>query len=486
MTRRWKAALLALGALLAALTAGGAALSATRAAAGHGGGGGGGTAVTLTVGATQDGVTQASTGANEGAGGFDVADITGLGLTNYRIYGGMSRFEPVDDSTTYGSPTIAQIKANPAVVNWAQWDAEFARPDGYFWANTTPEAQVAFGSMLAALKTAGVQPVIVLRARDNNNQPSWISPCIATAADQAEWWEHVFAMVYETDVRNDYGVDRWEIGNEPNQRGQGWLDNSCTLAQYYAFANLTADAIRYVYATYLPGRTPIVHGPVISGAPNRETWAQGSLQNVDGAIDVFDYHWYSSNQDTVAAGYRSDVQTFDPDGVVEPLWLSEWGTYNSTYDTVSAALGYAQQLYLQNLPASYVSGSDVFSMYTWGSSDGLVDNSGVKSETYWAFKTFLLGTQGGKAEYPVSGNTSSSLSVLASEDSGGFYLTLINSGTTSMSVTANVSAHRTSGTGTLTEYSAASKAAVVASPVVSGGNVSFTIPASAIQTLRIP
>jgi len=441
--------------------------------------------VSITVGAGQIGVTQANTGANEGAGGFNINDITDVGFKNYRIYGGTGRYEPTDDGGAYGLPTIAEVKANPNIIDWATWDQQFNRPDGYFWSGY-PSADVSTATILTSLKTAGVEPVIVLRPRDNNNIAPWIAPCITTTADQNEWWEHVFAMVYQTNVRNDYRVDRWEIGNEPNQRGQGWLDNGCTMDQYWAFARLTTDAIKYVYATYLPGRAPIIHAPGISGAPSRTTWATASVDNIDDLTDVFDYHWYSSNQDDIAAGYSDILRSHDTDGVVEPMWLSEWGTYNSTYNTVGAAIGYMKELYLQNLPTSYVAGSDVFSMYTWGAAEGLVADNGAKSETYYAFKTFLLGTQGGKPQYAVDGNSNSSLSVLASSDASGFFLTFLNTGSSAVAVTADVSAHRSSGVGTVTEYSSANKAVVIGDAVVSSGKLNVTVPPASVQSVRVP
>src|SRR5688500_17365522 len=59
--------------------------------------GGGTVALNLTVTNTQIGITQQMIGAVEGDGGFSTADMTELGINNYRMYGGASRYEPVDD-----------------------------------------------------------------------------------------------------------------------------------------------------------------------------------------------------------------------------------------------------------------------------------------------------------------------------------------------------------------------------------------------------
>jgi hypothetical protein len=42
----------------------------------------------------------------------------GAGITTYRIYGGMHRWEWQDDDGVYGSLTIAEIQATPNGINW--------------------------------------------------------------------------------------------------------------------------------------------------------------------------------------------------------------------------------------------------------------------------------------------------------------------------------------------------------------------------------
>jgi len=74
---------------------------------------------TLTVSGTQSGVTSQYLGANEGSSQFNINDLVDLGINTYRIYGGMSRWEPTNAESTYGSPSIAQIEADPNVINWS-------------------------------------------------------------------------------------------------------------------------------------------------------------------------------------------------------------------------------------------------------------------------------------------------------------------------------------------------------------------------------
>ncbi len=74
---------------------------------------------TLTVSGTQSGVTSQYLGANGGSSQFNINDLVDLGINTYRIYGGMSRWEPTNAESTYGSPSIAQIEAAPNVINWS-------------------------------------------------------------------------------------------------------------------------------------------------------------------------------------------------------------------------------------------------------------------------------------------------------------------------------------------------------------------------------
>jgi hypothetical protein len=457
--------------------------------------GGGNLSVTVTgtqptmYGYNTPAVTTLSVGANEGAGRFNINDLTDLGITNYRLYAGASRFEPVDDDAVFGSPDIPSIKANPSIINWSAWDTQFNRPDGYFWALKPNQANVRASDMLTALHTANVKVVMANRPRDNNNTPAWMPAVpIVTQAEKNEWWEHAFATAYYVNVLHDWDVDRWEIHNEPNQNGQGWLDNGGSAAEYNEFLAQTTDAINYVYANYLGNRPRNIHAPGLSGNPNRNTWATTVLDGSDSLFDTFDYHWYSNNQDSIARGYIDTLIAHNTDGVIEPLWNSEWGTYNSTYNTVGAALDYADQLFKMNLPANYVQGSNIFSMYYWGTAEGLVRDDGSKQETFYSLKTMLPAIQNAKAQYSVSGTLPSSVKVMSSKDATGFYMVVINrgTGTANQTITANVSAHRTTGTASVTEYSATNKAVVVANPAVSAGSVTFTSPANSIVTVRVP
>ncbi|MEO9124481.1 MAG: hypothetical protein ABI262_07320, partial [Microcoleus sp.] len=85
---------------------------------------------------TPAGVSTRYIGAVEGNINFDLKDLQDLGINTYRIYGGMSRWEPEDDDGKYGWPEISQIKADPNIINWAHWDKMMTNPPNgsdYWW-----------------------------------------------------------------------------------------------------------------------------------------------------------------------------------------------------------------------------------------------------------------------------------------------------------------------------------------------------------------
>src|SRR6266536_484618 len=70
-------------------------------------------AATIAVSGTQWGTSTCYFGATEGNVRFAVADLQDAGVSTYRVYGGMSRWEWQDDDGAYGAPSTDQIKADP-------------------------------------------------------------------------------------------------------------------------------------------------------------------------------------------------------------------------------------------------------------------------------------------------------------------------------------------------------------------------------------
>lgn len=445
---------------------------------------------TLTVSGTQWGVTSQYLGTNEGSSQFNINDLVDLGINTYRLYGGMSRWEPTDDSSTYGSPSIAQIEADPNVINWAFWDNIMTSPplgSDYSWSATTGIPPVNAATIISDLNAHNIKPIVVLRNVDNNNNPAWSEAHNppTTAADWNEWWEHVFATVYWFNVRNSYMVDDWEVHNEPNNGGQGW---GGTEAQYMTFIQYTADAIHWVYSHYLPGRTPHIYAPVTS---NCCAWALSAMQTEGPSVfDSLDFHDYQSNPSEITT-LRADMDANGYAGA--PAWITEMGSYKqNTYNGQSTDNNIIVAWWIKaSQPGdNYVTGINLFSLYDWGSSytSGAIHGSYPTAETYtpgyYAMRIAARGLCCNRPTYQVTTTVRNVVSVVTKDSSGHYYLVACNSGSPAATVTANLSALITSGTGTQWEFSSTNNDAVVGSPTLSNGQITFTIPANATELLK--
>ena len=442
---------------------------------------------TLTVSRTQLGVSSQYLGANEGSSQFNINDLVDLGINSYRIYGGMSRWEPTNAESTYGSPTIAQIEANPGVINWAFYDNIFTNPPGgsdYSWSATTGIPPVSAATIMSSLNAHNITPIVVLRNVDNNGNPSWAPNPPVTANDWNVWFEHVFATVYWFNVRNSYVVDNWEVHNEPNNSGQGWAG---TETQYMDFINYTAQAIHWIYSHYLPGRTPHIYAPVTS---NCCSWALTAMQTEGPSVfDSLDFHDYQSNPSEITT-LRADMNSNGYSGA--PAWVTEMGSYHqNTYNGVPASNNIISWWMQASQPGNnYVTGIDLFSLYDWGSgyTSGAIHGSYPSPETYepgyYAMRLAARALVGGRPTYQVTSSVRTVTSIVTKDSSGHYYLLAVNNGSPATTVTANLSALITSGTGTQWEFSAANNDAIVGTPTLSNGMVSFTIPANGTELLK--
>ncbi|MGN9812858.1 hypothetical protein ACTMSW_26335 [Micromonospora sp. BQ11] len=446
------------------------------------------TAATVTVSGTQWGVSTCNLGAVEGNTRFDVNELKDMGVNAYRVYGGVSRWERADDDGTYGSPTIAEIKADPNRVNWSAWDTAMTSPprgSDYSWSVETGNLwQGNARTLFQTLKNNGIKPVVTLRDQDNFGGNTWLASPPTSTADWNEWWAHAFATVYWFNVRNDYRVDDWEIHNEPDFAGQGWKG---TKEQYYDFVRYTSDAIRHVYATYLPGRTPRIHAPAtLSGS----TWPRDVLANVGDQFNTMNVHNYNSD----ITSYNQQVHGWMNDAGAGnyPLWLGEWGTYTQSYDTLGMSLTTLKNMIRGSRPGNeHVDGSLIFSMYDWISStsndtfEGLVSGSGDASWTYYAFRMGSRALQGCRPTYRSTASTGDITAITTKDSAGNIYVLAANSGTGGYDLDIDLSALASSGTGTLWRQDATHADSTAGTPALTGGHVATSVPANGAILVKI-
>ncbi|MFB3879875.1 MAG: hypothetical protein ACE149_01365 [Armatimonadota bacterium] len=349
---------------------------------------------TITISPHQWGVSTRYIGGTEGSARFNIADLTGCGLNTLRIYGDMSRFEPADDDGAYGSPAIADIKADPNIIPWKRWDEVMDSP---YSPHLPDPSKVTWRTVFADLSKAGICTVISLRNRDTNLNPSWMAAVPTTEEDWNEWWEYVFAIGYWLNVRNNYRVDDYEVLNEPdNAPQQGWLG---TRQQYCEMIRRTKEALDYLYLTYLPGRTYHLHAPVTAATE----WVPGVLADAGDSFDSFNIHWYAwwDKGGFVRTMHARLAESGHPD---YPIWLSEWGTYDVSYDIWYMPLAVVENLIRFSQPGDdHVYGSHLFSFYDWiyegNPGWGIVKGDGSRLATYYALRLANRALAGAKPTF---------------------------------------------------------------------------------------
>lgn len=406
-------------------------------------------ATTLTVAGKQWGLSTCYIGAVEGSSNFNIADLQDLGINVYHIYGSMDRWEAKDDNSAYGLPTIAQIKANPDVIDWSTWDAAMTDPPGgsdYWWIGAAPAWQGNARTLFSELQANGIRIILDLRNRDDHNRPSWAPDPPATAADWNEWWEHVFALVYWLNVRNHYNVNDFEVQNEPDLSSQGWHG---TLAQYEQLVQYTNDAIHYVYSTYLPGHTYHLYGPNSTG---NSQWPDFLMKQ--GIIDSVSIHNYLADTNV----YIKRVHAWmDANGYANaPLWLSEWGSYTKNkYVSASFGITMLNNLIRQSTPGnSYIYGSTVFALYDYAvNAVGLISFNGERRVDYYALRLGIRALQGCRPTYQTTIHAKNAVAITTRNKDGSYSLLVTNSSIQQpYTIDANLSAFVRNGSGTIQRF----------------------------------
>jgi hypothetical protein len=457
--------------------------------------------VTITVQNSVLGHTTTYIGATE-AGGFYINDLTDLGINTYRLWTKMAELEWWDDNdyfddglwndSAYGTPTIAQVKANPSLVPWAAWwDVRFTETQSWRYGTQTRQG------IIAALTSNNITPVIVLRTYDDQSKPEqrpaaqWAPRPPVDTNFRNEWWEHCFAIAYWLNVRNSYRVTHFEVLNEPDYSGQGWTGwPDANEAGYVQLVQDAYDAVKF--ANDMAGLPTYIHAPVV--ASYGSNYLPYSLQHADSQIQVVDYHTYADDPATSINSVQTTISNNNPDGVTEPIWVSEWGALWTTYNTITRALLTAEQL--MTFSEEEVEGVTIFNMYDWSTTDGNYgvidlqdDGQGganrVPTETYYAYRLMTRGLKNAKDRLDfTSDGLGSSGRVMVTRDAGNLYVIVKNGNGL---VTVDISdVPGYSGTATVYEYSNTKRDEVVVTPTVTNGQFSFTAPTTGLSLAMVP
>ncbi len=436
------------------------------------------------------GLTTQYIGAVEGNINFDPADLVDLGINTYRIYGGMSRWEAEDDDGIYGYPTIDQIKADPNAINWAWWDRAMTTPpqgSDYWWSGRTGEIwQGNARTLFSQLQQANIHPVLTIRNVggnvDGDWNPSWalqLNPP-RTSADWNEWWEHVFATVYWLNVRNDYGVDEFEIHNEPDVRVHGW---GGTFADYVELVQVAKAAIDHVYRTYLPERTYHIHAPIAA----YQNWVYGAISQMPNSFDSMNFHIYNSDVSGDIATIRRAMNQASLERL--PIWVGEWGTYQESYNDRSMALTVLKNLMRMAQPGeSYVYGNHLFSLYSWGNQGGfpgLIHQGGDRQLSYYAMRMGIRALQGGKEVLPIV-PTSESVMATATKDDRNVNVLLVNDRPSDAEIDIDLSAVQQSGEVKLWQLRADVMDQPIPPTLLDRGSIHLRLPMHSAMMAQVP
>jgi hypothetical protein len=179
-----------------------------------------------------------------------------------------------------------------------------------------------------------------------------------------------------------------------------------------------------------------------------------------------------------------------------PVWLSEWATYRGGYDSASKGV----KLVINNLirgsrPGDdHIYGSHLFTFYDWDgftggfqNFEGLVDRDGNRRSSYYAMRLASRALLGCRPTYQATASNASLLAIATTDAAGAVYVLVTNSNMKrAVTVDLDLSALRTSGTGTQWQYDAQHLDVVVGTPALVDGRVTFAVPGTSAMLLKFP
>src|SRR5262249_26523529 len=141
----------------------------------------------------------------------------------------------------------------------------------------------------------------------------------------------------------------------------------------------------YVYKTYLPGRAYHLYAPATSTGSD---WPYTISQEAAASFNSMDIHVYDPDISTYVEQAHSWVNAL---GLVKyPLWITEWGSFNTDdkYSSVPMGISLINNLIRGSRPGDdYVYGNHLFALYDYGSTPfGLISSDGTRKVDYYAMR----------------------------------------------------------------------------------------------------
>jgi hypothetical protein len=273
------------------------------------------------------------------------------GVNGARLFISPSTIEPSDDFKPIGDGVSsaatflarrAALRADPLNTNYINWPYFTNRYE-------STSSPLVFGYALRELRRLGVESCAQIT----------VSLSRFTIAGDADWagkwevWQHFYAQSFY--LAREYGVQRFQMFNEPNHSNAGGL----TLAEFLQRLQLCSDAAQCAIADVnrLYGRslTPLILAPVTAGSAdgsyagwgesvvtNRHLNFLGDYDPVFWLAHKYDYHQYNSTPASFGsslASLRSRLATaMDPEPAF-PVAISEFNVHTAaTFDTLTETL----------------------------------------------------------------------------------------------------------------------------------------------------
>jgi hypothetical protein len=309
-------------------------------------------------------------------GGYSQQKASYLNEVGIKWLRGWNGFE--GGATPFDGHTIADVKANPNVLDWAKVGSWAGDSGWYDW---------------AAKNDAIYCPVMwwfqgKLQASTTCDQKAYAFDVTPGSQDENLVWVAVFGMAYWANVVNKYNLVAFDMINEPdNCGGNGGTEN--TVAGTVRMIELASDALNYVNGTLAsPPKPAIIAGPGVLSWWNGKAWIDGALNDTKDVVTKVSFHsyyaehWWGEIHD--GSAYINGLT-----GGAKKQWITEWGQwwYADGYGTQAVVRGMGTvlpQLGLWNIELA----SPWELTQSNGLQNGLVRSDGSKTELYWLTKMY--------------------------------------------------------------------------------------------------
>jgi len=402
------------------------------------------------------------------------------GVSAVRIFESISTLKPTQPDTNVLSAVITDCRGTDP-SNGGPYASYYASLASRADSTDTSENKMNLVDALTYCKANGIQVCLNLTASDNFGNPG-------TTANQGEIWRFYYMAAYW--AAKNYGVQRYQIWNEPDANNPSLSSKGYSTNDYLALMKVASSAIQCaikdVNTRTSASLTASVRGPVTAGSADSDI-ASGELgnelitnnlsvlfdTNVDATqiIHLYDYHHYGGS--LVSSGaqdfYEQQVAldsflTGQSSRRVTSTVISEFNTHTAgnfqdpANSYASGTLDNSQEAMQFGLICSYLLTSGVDEMYafkfgqTLGTGDLVPAKNGMhfvdNSSTYdvggitlagEAWRLINKGFGPGKDLITVGGQIPSGLRVLASRDSSAYYFLSVNPSSSEKQLAVNVS-----------------------------------------------